>query len=146
MSRLRSRTFLWLALSILLTSVFVATPNYLPGAMAAAYAGPEPTPTNLTVFLHNDSVSQPITGGVASPTVATTVNDTANSWSGTGQMVTGLHNLNAPSFYLFPRLAGTLYLNGTPTANIFINQTGAVTTGTWTFYLYAVGSSGSSLS
>ncbi|MHB8351788.1 MAG: carboxypeptidase-like regulatory domain-containing protein [Thermoplasmata archaeon] len=110
-------------------------------AHAAPWSGSEPTPTNLTVFLHNSSTALAITGGLFASTVLTTTSDTATPWSGAGHVDVGFHYLTVP-FYLFPRLAGPLFLNGTPQANIFVNQTGSTTSGAWTLTLYAISPSG----
>ena len=45
----------------LLGSSLVLLPTALPNAAATPYPGPEPTPTNLTVFLHNSPLPQPVT-------------------------------------------------------------------------------------
>lgn len=131
----------WVTLALLVLSSLAIIPVALPSASANPYTGPEPTPTNLTVFLHNSALSQPITGGIFSSNLTTTQNDTASPWAGSGGIVVGLHYLDM-GFYLFPRLAGPLTLNGTPVANIFVNQTGSVSSVTWTFTLYAIDTSG----
>ncbi len=112
----------WLIVSLVALSTLVAVPATLPSASAAPWSGPEPTPTNLTVFVHNSTSPLAITGGVFSSLVMTSTNDTAAPWAGGGQVDTALQFLTVP-FFLYPRTAGPLALNGTPTANVFINQT-----------------------
>ena len=128
-------------MSLLVLSSLVVLPSALPSAQAAPYGGSEPTPTNLTVFLHNSSTPLPITGGIFASEVLTSTNDSARPWRGGGVLDVGLHFLTAP-FYLFPRVAGPLTLNGTPVADVFVNQTGSVTSGSWTMTLYSVDPSG----
>ncbi len=125
----------------LLGASFVGLAALAPAAQAAAWTGPEPTPTNVTLFLHNSSLGLPIAGGIFSSTVLTTTNDTAVPWAGTGTVDIGVHYVTVP-FYLFPRLAGPLQLNGTPTAVVFVNQSGSTTSGAWSLSLYSVSPSG----
>ncbi len=131
----------WLVVSLLLLSSLVVFPLHLPSVAAAPYGGNEPTPTNLTVFLHNTVIGHLIEPGLNSSNVSTTGSDTATPWAGTGGRNVGLHFLDM-SFYLYPHLAGPLVLNGTPVANIYVNQTGSVSSVTWTFTLYAIDTSG----
>lgn len=131
----------WFLVSLLILSSLVVLPSSLPSAQAAPWGGSEPTPTNLTVFLHNSTTPLPITGGIFASEVLTSANDTAVPWRGGGVVDVGLHFLTVP-FYLFPRVAGPLTLNGTPVANVFVNQTGSVTSGAWTMTLYSVSPSG----
>lgn len=129
---------------LLLVSAFAFLPTALPGAAAAPYPGPEPTPTNLTVFLHNSTLPQPITGGIFSSELLTTTNDTASPWSSGGFLdIAGrcVTCVQVP-FYLFPRAAGPLTLNGTPTANVFINWTGTSVACTLGLTLSAVSPTG----
>ncbi len=128
-------------MSLLVLSSLVLLPGALPSAQAAPWGGSEPTPTNLTVFLHNSSAPLPITGGIFASEVLTSTNDSASPWRGGGVLDVGLHFLTAP-FYLFPRVAGPLTLNGTPVADVFVNQTGSVTSGSWTMTLYSIDPSG----
>ncbi len=131
----------WFAVSLMVLSSIVVLPTALPSAAAAPYKGQEPTPTNLTVFLHNTATSKPIVSGIFSSNLTTTGNDTAPPWAGTGGLIVGLHYLDM-GFYLYPSLAAPLTLNGTPVADIYVNQTGSVSSVTWTFTLYAVDTSG----
>lgn len=135
------RQWCWFAISLMVLSSMLVIPSSLPSVAAAPYGGLEPTPTNLTVFLHNTVTSKPIVSGIFSSNVTTTGNDTAIPWAGTGGRVTGLHYLDM-GFYLYPSLAAPLTLNGTPVASIYVNQTGSVSSVTWTFTLYAVDTSG----
>ncbi len=127
--------------TLLVLSSLLIIPGAMPAAQAAPWGGSEPTPTNLTVFLHNSTSPLPITGGIFASEILTSTNDSARPWRGGGVVDVGLHFLTVP-FYLFPRVAGPLTLNGTPVANVFVNQTGSVTTGSWTMTLYSVDPSG----
>ncbi len=133
-----------LLVAILLGSSLVLLPTAMPNAAATPYPGPEPTPTNLTVFLHNSTLPQPVTGGIFSSQLLTTTNDTASPWRGGGFLdIAGscVTCVQVP-FFLFPRTAGPLTLNGTPSANVFINWTGTSAACTLGLTLSAVSPTG----
>ncbi len=132
----------WLIVTFVVLSTLVAVPEISPSARAASWSGPEPTPTNLTVFLHNSTSPLAITGGIFSSLVMSSTNDTAVPWTLGGQVDTSLQYLTVP-FFLYPRTAGSLALNDTPVADVFINQTCVSCPSAFlTFTLYSADPSG----
>jgi|GEM_PF-793399 len=108
---------------------------------ATPYIGPEPTPTNLTLYLHN--TSKPIYVGTT-PTleVLNTINDTNASYAKTGEVDQALHYITV-SFIVSPQLKGPLAINGTPMLGLYVNQTGSTTSGgSITYSLYVLSPSG----
>jgi hypothetical protein len=111
-------------LGILLGSALVlSTPFVAPLAAATPYSGPEPTPTNLLLYLHNASRGVTV-GSETFNDVLSTQNDTSSSWFGTGGLSVGVH-YDSVSFAVAPQLAGDLLLNGTVEANLWLNESGS---------------------
>ncbi|MGC8656418.1 MAG: hypothetical protein ACP5UL_01525 [Thermoplasmata archaeon] len=108
---------------------------------ATPYTGPEPTPTNLTLYLHN--TTKPIYVGTT-PTleVLNTINDTNVSYAKTGEVDQALHYITV-SFIVAPQLKGPLEINGSPMLGLYVNQTGSTTSGgSITYSLYTLTPSG----
>ncbi len=98
-----------------------------PHAAATPWTGPEPTPTNLEFYLHNSS--SPVTvGAVGYLLVMSTVNDTQAPWAGNGSLSVALH-YDSVSFVAAPQFAAPLVLNGTVTADVYMNQSGSSLSG-----------------
>ncbi len=94
-----------------------------PHAAATPWSGPEPTPTNLEFYLHNSSTPISV-GAVGYLLVMSTVNDTEAPWAGSGSLSVGPH-YDSVSFVAAPQLAAPLVLNGTVTADVYMNQSGS---------------------
>ncbi len=133
-----------LVVSLLVLSSVLMFPSSLPSASAASYGGQEPTPTNLTTFLHNATKPVGINGGIFADTLLNTTNDTAPGMTGEGEAdtATACTTCIVAPFYLYPRLAGSLVLNGTPVANVYLNWTGTGAACTLDFAIYSISPSG----
>ena len=132
----------WTFAVVLLLGLLLVSPvgSYFGGPAtvgANPWPGPEPSPTNLTVFLHNSSAPVSLFPGLNSSLLLNTTSDTAPGISGEGQVLVGALNFQV-NFYLWPALPGALVLNGTPTAHVFVNQTGSTLGVGWNFDLYQV--------
>lgn len=92
-------------------------------AVATPWGGPEPGPTNLLFFLHNDSQGVAV-GDVSYLDILSTVNDTAAPYTGHGSESLGAH-YDSMAFVVAPQLAGPLVLNGTIVASLYLNQSGS---------------------
>ena len=132
---------------LLLASMFVISsvlilPGPLAGPAAATpWTGSEPTPTDLTLYLHNSSLAQPIVGGLEENLLLNTTNDTAPGVATEGGISSSVHYL-AVTFYLFPHLAGPLFLNGTPQAVVYASLTGTAKNLGWALDLSSISPNG----
>ena len=129
-------------LGIFIFIALIASPMlYLHSAHGTAWTGPEPTPTNLVLYLHNSSKGVPV-GAVTYLNVLSTVNDTFSPWTNSGEVTTGMHYVSE-SFVVSPQLASSLVFNGTIYAGLYMNQTGSSPTGgSTTVYVYSVTADG----
>ncbi|MGC8497349.1 MAG: carboxypeptidase-like regulatory domain-containing protein [Thermoplasmata archaeon] len=126
----------------LIILLLVSVPAYFQSAQATPWTGSEPAPTDLVFYLHNSSTGITV-GAVTYLNVLSTVKDTNYAWNNTGSRSLGTH-YDSASFIVAPQLAGTLQLNGTMVADIYMNQTGSsLTGGSNTLYVYKVNASGS---
>ncbi len=113
-------TTLGIALLLMALSGFLA---FSPTAAATPWSGPEPTPTNLLLYLHNSSLGVTV-GSQTFNDVLSTLNDTSPSWLKTGGLSVGVH-YDSVSFAVAPQLAAPLTLNGTVMANMWLNESGS---------------------
>ncbi|HLY77097.1 MAG TPA: hypothetical protein VKT21_04360, partial [Thermoplasmata archaeon] len=110
-------------------------------AGATPWSGPEPTPTNLLLYLHNSSTGVTV-GSVSYLDVMSTVADNVTPWEKTGAISKALH-YDAVSFVVAPQLAAPLTLNGTVNANVYMNESGSAPSGgTIVITVYSVSPTG----
>jgi len=128
------------AIILTMVMILVAASPLTQTVSATPYTGPEPTPTNVTFYLHN--VSRPIyVGSTPALNVLNTVNDTNVTYIKTGKLVTGLHYISV-QFYIVPQLASNLTINGTPELYLYLNQTGSSSGGSISYTLYSLNPNG----
>ncbi|MCL4325356.1 MAG: hypothetical protein M1481_00755 [Candidatus Thermoplasmatota archaeon] len=129
----------YLVMSILLLSIF---PIFLSGQVSATpYTGAEPTPTNMTLYMHNTSTGVYV-GTIPTHHLMNTINDTNSTWKSSGANDFGLHYVSV-TFYIYPQLASSLLLNGSSIVDLYANASGSsISGGTIKFTLAPVSPSG----
>ncbi len=110
-------------------------------ASATPWGGSEPTPTNLVFYLHNSSTGVTV-GAVQYLDILSTSSDAVAPWAGTGGLAEGSH-YDSVSLVAAPELSGPLVLNGTVSANVYLNESGSAPSGgSITLSVYAVSTTG----
>lgn len=123
-SRLRTHARILAVLGILLgTGLLGGLLVASAPAAATPWGGPEPGPTNLLFFLHNDSRGVAV-GDASYLDILSTANDTVAPYAGHGSESLGAH-YDSVAFVVAPQLAGPLLLNGTLVASLYLNQSGS---------------------
>jgi len=116
-----------LLVSLILTTLFLHTSNFLPSAKANSQNRPT---KRLFLYLHNNT-STPYINGYETLFIM----NTTRQWLTTPATVKNLHILYH-YWYLYPTLTSNLVINGTISLGLWINATGTTPSGTPTITLY----------